>query len=143
MDSQACLRLDALIRRYATELGAPELGHENTFDEARGEDGSRIPLAPKRRLLARIESLERHLLLLHRSVYVVSMEKIRAAVFHDAGEGAERHRLTPTGAFVMIADGTDAGEGAFDLADLPDLTLSLERLATLKSKIEEDYDAGA
>ncbi|MEN5229715.1 hypothetical protein [Brevundimonas naejangsanensis] len=143
MDSQACLRLDALIRRYAVELGAPALGDENSFDEARKEDGSRIPLPPKERLLKRIEGLERHLLLLHRGVYVASMEKIRAAVFHDSGERAERDRLTPTGAIITISDDTAEGEAIFNLAELPDLTLPLERLATLKGKIAEDNDAGA
>jgi hypothetical protein len=147
MNNDSCLRMEALLRSHAAELGAPDLGDENLFEEGRLEDGSRRLLPPRARLLARIDALERHVLLLHRGVYEEAMAKIQASVQGTSRGTVRDDRMEdlpqsgPTGAIAMIPSPTNEGRMAFNLADLPDLALPLKKIRTLRARIMEDPDA--
>ncbi len=142
MNSEACLRLDALLRTEAARLGAPQLGDESILEDERREDGTRRPLPPRQRLIERIDALERHILLLDRRVYEDAMTKIRGLLQRDRVP-AEAPGFIPEDAVVMIPSPTEEGEAAFPLSGLPDLSAPLARLRELRNRVLEDNDAGA
>jgi len=146
MNNDSCLRIEALVRAQAAQIGAPDLGDENLFSDERMEDGSRRLLPPRARLLARIDALERHVLLLHRGVYEEAMMKIKASIQRGLAEDdvfPTVAETVPTGVMAMIPSATDEGRMAFNLADLPDLSAPLKKIQALRGRIMEDANAGS
>lgn len=141
MNEAGYLRLEQSVRELAGTIGAPGLGDETIRERERGEDGERRPLPGRKRLLLRLEALERHLLLRHRGVYDQAMSLIEKALARRVAY-ADRV-VVPEGAVLVANLPGEAEPVRIALSETPDLSEVLQRVRRLMGQIHEDFDGEA
>ena len=153
MNDEAYLRTEALIARLERDLGVRGLGEETIaalamrrrFD--RGDDleakapepREPLPVSGRDRVLARLEALERHVLLLDCGVYIQARDTINAVLARPgAGRRSFGGRLEAVNVLRLRPGVYDREK--FDLDELPDMSKPLAALRALVAHIREDLD---
>lgn len=141
MDETGYLRLEQRVRDLAATVGAPNLADDAIRDHERDGDGERRPLPGRKRLLLRLEALERHLLLRNRGTYREAMDLIEGALTRRTGR-ADRPVVPKEVVLIANLPGAEAPV-RIALSEVPDLSGALGRVRTLIGQIHEDVDGEA
>ena len=145
MNDEAYLRLETIVRARALELGAVGLGDRSVRMDELYDDGTRPLRKPRDRLIARLDALERYILLLHRGIHDGAMTTINSLLRERGSELARDHEGKALAGLRAVAELPASGAAGiieFDLGELPDLNQPLEQLRRLRNIIKEDTDAG-